>query len=59
MAYAGDDFESTIEMMAKGGYDTNGWVTRIGLEDLVGSGIEALRAGRAMKILVDLGRERR
>jgi len=56
LAYAGDDFDNTIEMMAKGGYDTSGWVTHIDIKDLVGSGIEALRAGRAMKILVDLSR---
>lgn len=56
LAYAGKDFPETIALMAKGGYDVTGWVSHIDLEDLIGSGIEALRAGRAMKILVDLAR---
>lgn len=54
LAYSGPDFDDTIAIMAAGGYDTTGWVTHIPLDRLVSEGIEALRGGRGMKILVDL-----
>jgi (R,R)-butanediol dehydrogenase / meso-butanediol dehydrogenase / diacetyl reductase len=54
LAYSGPDFDDTIAIAAAGGYDLTGWVTHIPLEALVTDGIEALRAGRGLKILVDL-----
>ena len=56
LAYSGPDFDDTIAIMAAGGYDTTGWVSHIPLDRLIPDGIEALRAGRGMKILVDLPR---
>ncbi|WP_378143944.1 2,3-butanediol dehydrogenase [Cnuibacter sp. UC19_7] len=54
LAYAGPDFDDTIEMMSRGGFDTTGWVDHIPLPQLVDEGIRQLRGGRAMKILVDI-----
>ena len=39
--------------MAQGAYDTTGWVTQIGIDDVVDEGFEALHAGTKMKVLVD------
>jgi (R,R)-butanediol dehydrogenase/meso-butanediol dehydrogenase/diacetyl reductase len=54
LAYSGSDFEDTIAAMSRGGFDTTGWVKHIALKDIVKHGIEALRGGRAIKILVDI-----
>ena len=43
-----------IDAMSAGRYPSVGWVDRIPLHDLVDDGIEALRAGQRMKVLVDL-----
>lgn len=50
--YCGD-FPFVIEAMASGAYPTDGWVTTIPLTSVVERGFEPLRAGDAMKILVD------
>lgn len=39
--------------MAKGHYDTTGWVDSIPMSQVVEQGFEELRAGRKMKLLVD------
>lgn len=39
--------------MARGHYNTTGWVETIPLEDVLTEGFEQLRAGRKMKILID------
>jgi (R,R)-butanediol dehydrogenase / meso-butanediol dehydrogenase / diacetyl reductase len=53
-AYGSGDFAAVLGAMADGGYPLDGWVTTIGLDDVVGDGIEALRARRATKVLVDV-----
>jgi (R,R)-butanediol dehydrogenase/meso-butanediol dehydrogenase/diacetyl reductase len=52
LAYLPEDFTGVIEAMAQGRYDPAGWVDVIGLDDVVGA-LGELRAGRAMKLLVD------
>lgn len=51
--YTGADFEAVIDQMARGAYDTAGWVTTIALGAAVNDGFEALPAGSATKVLVD------
>ena len=53
LCYTGADFEAVIALMAQGAYDTTGWVARIGIDDVVDEGFEALHAGTKMKVLVD------
>ncbi|MFY9918010.1 MAG: 2,3-butanediol dehydrogenase [Mycobacterium sp.] len=53
LCYTADDFEAVIALMAQGAYDTTGWVTSIGLDDVIDEGFEALHAGTKMKVLVD------
>ncbi|OZE31267.1 MULTISPECIES: 2,3-butanediol dehydrogenase [unclassified Rhodococcus (in: high G+C Gram-positive bacteria)] len=53
ICYTGDDYRAVIDLMAKGHYDTTGWVDTIALGDVVDGGFEELRAGRKMKLLVD------
>jgi (R,R)-butanediol dehydrogenase/meso-butanediol dehydrogenase/diacetyl reductase len=54
LCYTSADFAAVIELMAAGHYRTDGWVTHIDLADLHDEGFDALRAGRKMKVLVDL-----
>jgi (R,R)-butanediol dehydrogenase/meso-butanediol dehydrogenase/diacetyl reductase len=54
LGYAPGVFGRVIDAMSSGRYPTDGWVERIPLDDLVEAGIEALRAGQKMKVLVDL-----
>ncbi len=54
LGYAPGVFGQVIDAMAAGRYPTDGWVDHIALDDLVEDGLEALRAGRRMKVLVDL-----
>ena len=54
-AYRGD-FPLVIAAMAAGAYPTDGWITTIGLDDVISRGFEVLRGGNAMKILVDPSR---
>ncbi|TCP54039.1 (R,R)-butanediol dehydrogenase/meso-butanediol dehydrogenase/diacetyl reductase [Tamaricihabitans halophyticus] len=53
LCYTSDDYRAVLELMARGHYDTSGWVTHIGLDSVVSDGFEALHAGRRMKVLVD------
>jgi (R,R)-butanediol dehydrogenase / meso-butanediol dehydrogenase / diacetyl reductase len=53
LVYDIPDDEEVIANMAAGRYDTSGWVTHIELGELL-DGYENLRAGREMKVLVDL-----
>ena len=50
-----DDFPMVIGAMAQGAYSLDGWVSTIAFDDLIEGGFEVLRAGQAMKILVELG----
>jgi (R,R)-butanediol dehydrogenase/meso-butanediol dehydrogenase/diacetyl reductase len=52
-AYAAGVFDRVIELMAAGNYPLDGWVEHIRL-DGVRDGLERLRRGAAMKVLVDL-----
>lgn len=49
-----DDFQATIDAMAQGAYPIDDWVSTIGLDQVVSDGFQTLRAGEAMKILVDV-----
>jgi (R,R)-butanediol dehydrogenase / meso-butanediol dehydrogenase / diacetyl reductase len=53
IVYSPEDYDETIANMAAGRYDTKGWVDHVPLDGLLG-GFDDLRAGRKMKILVDL-----
>ncbi|RDH77208.1 dehydrogenase [Mycolicibacterium moriokaense] len=53
LCYTGADFEAVIALMARGAYDTTGWVTQIPIETVIDEGFEALHAGKKMKVLVD------
>jgi (R,R)-butanediol dehydrogenase / meso-butanediol dehydrogenase / diacetyl reductase len=53
LVYSADDYDATIADMAAGRYDTAGWVDHIPLDALL-DGFDDLRAGRRMKIQVDL-----
>jgi len=53
LCYTSDDFDAVIALMARGVYDTTGWVTTIGIDDVIDEGFGALHAGRKMKVLVD------
>jgi (R,R)-butanediol dehydrogenase/meso-butanediol dehydrogenase/diacetyl reductase len=53
ICYTRKDYEAVIHLMASGHYDTTGWVETIALEDVIEEGLEALRAGNKMKVLVD------
>ncbi|MCI2422765.1 2,3-butanediol dehydrogenase [Saccharopolyspora sp. K220] len=53
LCYTSVDYRAVIDLMARGHYDTTGWVTHIPIEQVVEEGFAALRAGRKMKVLVD------
>lgn len=53
IVYSPQDYDEVIANMADGRYDTKGWVDHIPLDTLL-DGFDDLRAGRKMKILVDL-----
>ena len=53
ICYTGDDYRTVIDLMARGHYDTTGWVDTIPLTGVIEQGYEELRAGRRMKLLVD------
>jgi (R,R)-butanediol dehydrogenase/meso-butanediol dehydrogenase/diacetyl reductase len=54
LCYTAEDFRSVIELMARGHYNTDGWVSHIGLDQLHEEGFAALHAGRRMKVLIDV-----
>jgi (R,R)-butanediol dehydrogenase / meso-butanediol dehydrogenase / diacetyl reductase len=53
ICYTADDYRAVIDLMARGHYNTTGWLETIALGDIVTEGFEALQAGRKMKVLVD------
>lgn len=53
LAYTAEDYRAVIDLMARGHYDTTGWVSHIPIGQVVDEGFDALRAGRKMKVLVD------
>jgi len=53
ICYTAEDYRAVIDLMAQGHYDTTGWVNTIPLSGVLEQGFEELRAGRAMKLLVD------
>jgi (R,R)-butanediol dehydrogenase/meso-butanediol dehydrogenase/diacetyl reductase len=53
LCYTSADFAAVIDLMARGMYDTTGWVTPIAIDDVIDEGFEALHAGKKMKVLVD------
>lgn len=53
ICYTGDDYRAVIALMARGHYDTTGWVDTVPMSDVLEQGFEELRAGRKMKVLVD------
>jgi (R,R)-butanediol dehydrogenase/meso-butanediol dehydrogenase/diacetyl reductase len=54
LCYTSEDFISVIDLMAAGHYETDGWVSHIGLDQLHDGGFAALHAGKKMKVLIDL-----
>jgi (R,R)-butanediol dehydrogenase/meso-butanediol dehydrogenase/diacetyl reductase len=54
MSYGAGVFERVIGLMAAGHYPTAGWVDHIELAELIPQGLQALRRGERMKVLVDL-----
>jgi (R,R)-butanediol dehydrogenase/meso-butanediol dehydrogenase/diacetyl reductase len=53
ICYTGDDYRAVIDLMARGHYDTTGWVDTIPLSGVLDQGFAQLRAGQKMKLLVD------
>jgi len=53
ICYTSADYRAVIDLMARGHYDTTGWVDTIPLTGVIEQGFEELRAGRRMKLLVD------
>jgi (R,R)-butanediol dehydrogenase / meso-butanediol dehydrogenase / diacetyl reductase len=53
LCYTSADFAAVIDLMARGMYDTTGWVTPIAIDNVIDEGFEALHAGKKMKVLVD------
>lgn len=53
LCYTSEDYRAVIDLMARGHYDTTGWVETVPLSGVVEQGFEELRAGRRMKLLVD------
>ena len=53
LCYTADDYRAVIDLMARGHYDTTGWVETIPIDNVVEEGFEQLHAGQKMKLLVD------
>lgn len=53
LCYTSEDYREVIDLMARGHYDTTGWVEHIPMDAVVEEGFEALHAGTKMKVLVD------
>ena len=53
ICYTADDYRAVIDLMARGHYNTTGWIDTIPLSGVVEQGFAELRAGRRMKLLVD------
>jgi (R,R)-butanediol dehydrogenase/meso-butanediol dehydrogenase/diacetyl reductase len=54
MGYEKGVYEAVIELMAQGHYPTTGWVEHIPWTAVVEEGLEPLRRGERMKVLVDV-----
>lgn len=55
LGYTRDGFRRVLDLIAAGAYPTAGWVEHVELHEVVDA-LEDLRAGRRMKVLVDLPR---
>jgi (R,R)-butanediol dehydrogenase/meso-butanediol dehydrogenase/diacetyl reductase len=55
LGYSGDTFVRVLELMAAGAFPTAIWVEHLPLDD-VHTALDDLRAGRRMKVLIDLPR---
>jgi (R,R)-butanediol dehydrogenase/meso-butanediol dehydrogenase/diacetyl reductase len=53
VSFKAGDFPAVINLMAKGHYDTTGWVDTIPMSSVVTQGFEVLRQGKKMKLLLD------
>jgi (R,R)-butanediol dehydrogenase / meso-butanediol dehydrogenase / diacetyl reductase len=53
ICYTGQDYRAVIDLMARGHYNSSGWVETIPLSGVLEQGFAQLRAGRKMKLLVD------
>lgn len=53
ICYTGQDYRAVVDLMARGHYNTSGWVETIPLTGVLEQGFAQLRAGRKMKLLVD------
>lgn len=50
-----DDFPKVMELMARGAYPLDGWVTTVPFDGFIDQGIVPLNRQQAMKIMVDVG----
>jgi (R,R)-butanediol dehydrogenase/meso-butanediol dehydrogenase/diacetyl reductase len=55
LGYSGETFVQVLNLMAAGAFPIGSWVETLALEDVVDS-LEDLRAGRRMKVLIELPR---
>ncbi len=55
LGYSRDTFLRVLELMAAGAFPTAGWVEHLPFDDLL-TALDDLRAGRRMKVLIDLSR---
>ncbi|WP_127783194.1 2,3-butanediol dehydrogenase [Rhodococcus sp. X156] len=55
MVYSAEEFREVIALMAQGSYDLDGWVQQVPMVEAVTEGFQAASAGRAMKVLVEVG----
>ncbi|MHA6804462.1 2,3-butanediol dehydrogenase [Salinifilum ghardaiensis] len=53
LCYTAHDYAAVIDLMARGHYDTSGWVEHIPMDEVVDAGFRALHRGERMKVLVD------
>ena len=53
LCYTSEDYRAVLDLMARGHYDTTGWVEHIPMDAVVEEGFGALHAGTKMKVLVD------
>lgn len=53
ICYTAEDYKAVIDLMDRGHYDFTNWVDTIPLSNVLEEGFEKLRAGQAMKLLVD------
>ncbi len=54
MGHPPGNFESVIDLMAQGRYQTSDWVERIPWDAIVDEGFEPMRRGEKLKVLVDV-----